>query len=323
MLCAKGLTTIECLDEDMAIETPPQLPFTPSRILQLDDGYLAIGYDGQLLLLDSNLIYTEKPVSPFPIAIEQACIVGNNLIATWLDGELMLARMASIDLDNKIIEGPSRSDLRVQQSLATALHPAGNSWSRVLDSQPLALATDGQRIAFVLWQKGIYCLNPDSSEIWRSPPPEWSEVSNMPRSDQTVCMDFHDSELHIWCAAGGRLVLDANDGTILRSEKVDIDAVIENVYRDSEHELVCSNNGEAFHLSENTLRLQTDITGPIQNATWDSESDAWRISGWRKEVLLKNQPTITQFDEIPMHCLNIDGQWWNLFNDGSWKLSNL
>ncbi len=307
----------------MAIATPPQLPFTPSRILQLDDGYLVIGYDGQLLLLDSNLVYTEEPVSPFPIAVEQACIVGNNFTATWLDSELMLARMASIDLDNKFIEGPSRSDLRIQKSLATALHPAGNSWSRVLDSQPLALATDGQRIALVLWQKGVYCLNADSSEIWRSPPPVWSEVSNMPRSDETVSMNFHGSELHIWCAAGGRLVLDADDGTILRSEKVELDTVIENVYRDSEHELVCGNNGEAFHLCDNILRLQTDITGPIQNAIWDSESNAWRISGWRKEVLLKDQPTVNQFDEIPMCCLNIDGQWWNLFNDGSWKLSNL
>jgi hypothetical protein len=307
----------------MAIATPLQLPFTPSRILQLDDGYLVIGYDGELLLLDSNLVYTEKPVSPFPIAIGQSCIVGNNLIATWLDSELMLARMASIDLDDKFIEGPSRSDLRIQKSLATALHPAGNSWSRVLDSQPLALATDGQRIVLVLWQKGIYCLNADSSEIWRSPPPVWSEVSNMPRSDETVSMTFHGSELHIWCAAGGRLVLDADDGTILRSEKVELDTVIENVYRDSEHELVCGNNGEAFHLSDSILRLQTDITGPIQNAIWDSESNAWRISGWRKEVLLKDQPTVNQFDEIPMCCLNIDGQWWNLFNDGSWKLSNL
>jgi hypothetical protein len=307
----------------MAIATPQQLPFTPSRILQLDDGYLVIGYDGELLLLDSNLVYTEKPVSPFPIAIGQSCIVGNNLIATWLDSELMLARMASIDLDDKFIEGPSRSDLRIQKSLATALHPAGNSWSRVLDSQPLALATDGQRIVLVLWQKGIYCLNADSSEIWRSPPPVWSEVSNMPRSDETVSMTFHGSELHIWCAAGGRLVLDADDGTILRSEKVELDTVIENVYRDSEHELVCGNNGEAFHLSDSILRLQTDITGPIQNAIWDSESNAWRISGWRKEVLLKDQPTVNQFDEIPMCCLNIDGQWWNLFNDGSWKLSNL
>ena len=307
----------------MAIATPLQLPFTPSRILQLDDGYLVIGYDGELLLLDSNLVYTEKPVSPFPIAIGQSCIVGNNLIATWLDSELMLARMASIDLDDKIIEGPSRSDLRIQKSLATALHPAGNSWSRVLNSQPLALATDGQRVALVLWQSGIYCLNADSSEIWRSPPPVWSEVGNMPRSDETVSMDFHGSELHIWCAAGGRLVLDADDGTILRSEKVELDTVIENVYRDSKHELVCGNKGEAFHLSDNILRLQTDITGPIQNAIWDSESDAWRISGWRKEVLLKDQPTGNQFDEIPMCYLNIDGQWWNLFNDGSWKLSNL
>ncbi len=71
------------------------------------------------------------------------------------------------------------------------------------------------------------------------------------------------------------------------------------------------------------MRKKTEKKGTKKNDTRDSKSDAWRISGWRKEVLLKNQPTITQFDEIPMHCLNIDGQWWNLFNDGSWKLSNL
>jgi hypothetical protein len=185
------------------------------------------------------------------------------------------------------------------------------------------LATDGKRIAFVLWKKGIYCLNPDSSEVWRSPEPEWPEVSNMPRGDETVCMDFIDSEIHIWCAAGGRLVLNADDGTIIRTEKVEIDAVIENVYRDSQHELICSNNGEAFHLADSELRMQTDITGPIQNAIWDSASGAWRISGWRKEVLLLDKPTICEYPEIPVHCLNIDGQWWNLFNDGNWKLSNL
>ena len=323
MLCAKGLTTIRGLDEDMAISTPPQLPFTPSRILHLDEGYLAIGQDGEMLLLDQNLTYSDEPVSPFPISIEQACIIDNNLVATWLDAELMLSRMASINLDNKFVEGPTRAELRIQKSLETALHPAGNTWSRVLYSQTLALTTDGQRIAFVLLNQGVYCLNADSSEKWRSPPPVWPEVSSMPRGDETVCMDFVGSEIHIWCAAGGRLVLNADDGTIIRNEVVEIDAVIENVYRDSQHELICSNNGEAFHLADSELRMQTDITGPIQNAIWDSASGAWRISGWRKEVLLLDKPTICEYPEIPVHCLNIDGQWWNLFNDGNWKLSNL
>ena len=323
MLCAKGLTTIRGLDEDMAISNPPQLPFTPSRILHLDEGYLAIGQDGEMLLLDQNLTYSDEPVSPFPISIEQACIIDNNLVATWLDAELMLARMASINLDNKLVEGPTSAELRTQKSLATALHPANTNWARVLDSQPLALATDGKRIAFVLWKKGIYCLNPNSSEIWRSPEPEWPEVSNMPRGDETVCMNFIDSEIHIWCAAGGRLVLNADDGTIIRNEKVEIDAVIENVYRDSQHELICSNNGESFHFTDGLLRLQTNITGPIQNTIWDSDLDAWRISGWRKEVLLLDKPTISEYPEIPVHCLNIDGQWWNLFNDGNWKLASL
>jgi hypothetical protein len=269
------------------------------------------------------LSYSDEPVNPFPISIEQACIIGNNLVATWLDAELMLARMASINLDNELFEGPSRADLRIQKSLATALHPAGNSWSRVLDSQPLALSTDGESIAFVLWKKGIYCLNADSSEKWRSPPPVWPEVSSMPRGDETVCMNFIGSEIHIWCAAGGRLVLNADDGTIIRTEVVKIDAVVENVYRESQHELICSNNGEAFHFTDCELRMQTDITGPIQNAIWDSASGAWRISGWRKEVLLLDEPTICESSEIPVHCLKIDGQWWNLFNDGNWKLSNL
>jgi hypothetical protein len=323
LLCAKGLTTDECLVDFMAISTPPQLPFSPSRILQLDEGYLAIGQDGQLLQLDQNLSYSDNPVNPFPISIEQACIVGNNLVATWLDAELMLARMASIDLNNKLVEGPSKADLRVQKSLKTALHPAGNTWSRVLDSQPLALASDGKRIAFVLWNKGIYCLNEDSSEIWRSPYPVWEMVSKLPRSDETICMSFNDSEIHIWCAAGGRLVLNADDGTVVRSEKVDIDAVVENIFHNELHELVCSNNGEAFHLVDTVLRMQTDITGPIQYAAWDSDSNTWRICGWRKEVLLLDRPTTCDHSEIPIHCLKVEGEWWNLFNDGNWKLSNL
>jgi hypothetical protein len=87
--------------------------------------------------------------------------------------------------------------------------------------------------------------------------------------------------------------------------------------------LVCSNNGEAFHLVDTVLRMQTDITGPIQFAAWDSDSNAWRICGWRKEVLLLDRPTTCDHSEIPIHCLKVEGEWWNLFNDGNWKLSNL
>ena len=107
------------------------------------------------------------------------------------------------------------------------------------------------------------------------------------------------------------------------NEYTDVDAVVENIFKNEQHELVCSNNGEAFHFVDAALRMQTDITGPIQHATWDSSANAWRICGWRKEVLLLDQPTTSDYSEIPMHCLEIEGQWWNLFNDGNWKLSNL
>ena len=109
-----------------------------------------------------------EPVRPFPTPIRDAVIVGDRLIATWLDQELLLARMAALDLQNDFTEGVNRGELRVRRTIDKSLHPSGNEWSHVLDAEPISLQSNQNSFSFVLWRKGVYNLSVNSIENWRA-----------------------------------------------------------------------------------------------------------------------------------------------------------
>ena len=78
-----------------------RLEFTPKCVLPYQEGYIVVGIDGELQKLDKNYTPLLKHVKPFPTPIRDATISKNTLIATWLDPELLLARIAAIDLTNE------------------------------------------------------------------------------------------------------------------------------------------------------------------------------------------------------------------------------
>ncbi len=65
-----------------------------------------------------------------------------------------MARMGCIPLDIAPEEGPSRADLRIVRTMDKAMHPKGNSWSHVLDSEPLALAAKDEKIGLCVMAQG-------------------------------------------------------------------------------------------------------------------------------------------------------------------------
>ena len=94
----------------MAWGIPEDLGFTPKQILRYNDGYIAIGVDGDLQKISSDGKLVGLPIKPFPTQIRDAVIIDDTLIATWLDQELLLARMAALDLKNDFSEGVNRGD---------------------------------------------------------------------------------------------------------------------------------------------------------------------------------------------------------------------
>ena len=221
----------------MASELPASLDFTPKQIIEWNEGFIAIGIDGELQKLDSNYVQINKPINPFPTPIRNSTIIESKMIVTWIDSELMLARMASFDLTQDFIQGVERSELRVRRTLDRAIHPAGNIWSHVLDAEPLAIDSRNSSFTFVLWRKGIYNMTKDAHEKWRSEEPSWNKLSKYPRAEETVNVIMNDDFVEIWSRGGGVNRYDHENGNLIEQKIIEIDGFLLNVYNHSKNYL--------------------------------------------------------------------------------------
>ena len=303
----------------MAWGIPEKLAFTPKSILHYESGYLAIGVDGELQKIDSDGKLVGKPVKPFPTPIRSAVIIDDMLVATWLDQELMLARMAAIDLGKNFTEGVSRGDLRVRRSIDKSIHPSGNEWSHVLDAEPISVSANSTSFSFVLWKKGVYNLGVNSIENWRSPEPSWPKLTKVPRAEETVATTCDDETYEIWSKGGGVIRYDVNNGDIIEQEILPIDGYLNQVYKHEDNYLVLYNNSTVALLNGGNVELNAQLSGPISYAEWDTEKEGWYIAGWRELIFIstKEQNRI-QLQEIAVFVDAKTGLY--LCNNGVWDI---
>lgn len=306
----------------MAWGIPSNLTFTPKVILRYQSGYLAVGVDGNLQKIDSDGKLVGIPTKPFPTPIKDAVIIGNSLIATWLDQELMLARMAALDLRNDFSEGVHRGELRVRRSIDKSIHPNGNQWSHVLDAEPIAMVANTDTFSFVLWKKGVYNLSENSVENWRSSEPSWSKLSKIPRASETVAMTCDDETLEIWSKGGGVIRYDAITGKIVNQEILPIDGFLNQVYKHNEHYLMLYNNSNIALYEDGKVLVNAKLSGPISYAEWSESDQGWHIAGWREIVFISsdNQKRIP-LQEIAVFIDAENGLY--LCNDGKWNVVEL
>ena len=270
----------------MASELPASLDFTPKQIIEWNEGFIAIGIDGELQKLDSNYVQINKPINPFPTPIRNSTIIESKMIVTWIESELMLARMASFDLTQDFIQGVERSELRVRRTLDRAIHPAGNIWSHVLDAEPLAIDSRNSSFTFVLWRKGIYNMTKDAHEKWRSEEPSWNKLSKSPRAEETVNVIMNDDFVEIWSRGGGVNRYDHENGNLIEQKIIEIDGFLLNVYNHSKNYLLQFNDGYIALFDGENILLKAKLSGPISDAYWSENRQGWYISGWREIIFL-------------------------------------
>lgn len=302
----------------MASEPPVDLEFTPKKVLSWENGFLVIGVDGELQKLSSDYSLIDTFVKPFPMSIRNAAIIDGKLIATWLDSELLLARMAAIDLNEKLVQGIERSELRVRRTIDKALHPAASTWSHVLDAEPLALDSNNKSFTFVLWKKGIYHMTHDAHEIWRQKEPQWRQLSKLPRAQETVKAIVKEDVVEIWSRGMGLNRYDIESGDLLSSDVIDGEGFILDVYNDGNKYLLQLNDNEVVMLEGNNIILRARLSGPVSDAYWSEKEQGWYISGWREIVLL----TVNNFEKITLDEIPVfydDVRKLALFNDAKWR----
>ena len=294
------------------------LPFHPSKVLSWESGYVAIGIDGEFLALDVDMKKCGEVKKPFPCSAQQVTKVDNQLIATWVDHELLLARMASFDLSKPFANGPDRGDLRVRTSIDAALHPAQTIWSHVLDAEPLALCSTDEQFVFILWKKGIYAMGKGTGEDWRKPEPSWPELEKLPHADAVVSASIQGPLLHVWSKGGGHKIYQSKTGEILVSEVIPYDGILNSVYSHEDNHLLCYESGDVLWYNTEGIQQTVILSGPVQHALWNIEQASWHIAGWREEACISlHEQNSTPFREIPVQIVLHNGSTFLLLNDGT------
>ena len=306
----------------MGEDVPQRLNFIPKQLIQHQKGVLAIGVEGELQWLDADLNVSSKVSRPFPMPIEFAVISNKHLNAFWLDRELRLAYMASLPLESSQ-QGITRSELRTSLHTTTVHHPAGSVWSHTLDAEPLALATNGEVLVFVLYKRGLYCIAADAEELWRLPVPQWNYPQNRPRNEDIFAIHIEGDQF-LLTSRGGRVQRRSlKTGGILEEFLFEeIEGPLEHHFRHGTNDLLCSASGVLVWLDSLRPVRRVQLRGPIQSAIWDHKLEGWRIAGWREEIILSRPQTETsETSEIPVHIHIQGSRTLILFNDGSWRNS--
>ena len=300
------------------------LEFTPKCVLPYQEGYVAVGVDGELQKLDKNYTPLLKYVKPFPTPIRDATISQNILIATWLDPELLLARIAAIDLTNDLQQGVNRGDLRIKRTIGNAIHPQGNLWSHVLDAEPLALTSNEQSFTFILWKKGIYNLSIDEIENWRAPPAKWEQLEKLPRANEPVALiDCMDGSVEVWSKGGGVKKIDVGSGNVINQTIVDLDGFVERVFKHEDDYLIMLNDSRLIMMRKGNILVSAKVSGPISDARFYSKNKKWYVAGWRELILISETSHVRiGIDEIAVYIdpkrslyLCNDSKWNTFPND--------
>ena len=296
------------------------LPFRAIKIIETPDVEgvyaIAIGVDGELCRLDENWKPLENHARPFPMSIQQAIVVHDVLIATWIDRELLLARMGCLPLDQPFKEGVERGDLRTTRYIDQAILPEGVIWAHVLDAEPLAMTTMDDGFAFVLWNRGVYGFDMTGVERWRAPPPEWPELSHLPMSQETVALYETNSTIEVWSRAGGCLRLSKADGSRIGNAHFELEGALSSVFGTETQRILMLTDGRCYQYKSGSRVADIATKGPIQHAIFFDDS-TWILSGWREEIALDETGVkVQKQSEVVVQHLVKDEQLWLLTNDG-------
>lgn len=301
---------------------PPAIPFLPDLIVEHDDGALITGMDGEVLWLDRQMKPVTEVAVPHPMRLRQAVISEGQLLATWLDRELLLACMGAMPVGTAE-NGKQRSELRTSIGTRTTHYPAGTTWAHALDAEPMAMGGQGDVLVFDLYRRGIYNISTNAQENWRMPPAEWGYPKKRPRNQETIALHVN-KENYTLTSRGGRIQRRSLEtGHVIEEHLIDgVEAPIEHHFNHEHEDLLCSSTGTVTWHHNGELVQQVKLSGPVQGASWDAELKGWRIAGWREEVIISSTHLERRATrELPIHIHPVHGGALVLFNDGTWESS--
>ncbi|MEE2812640.1 MAG: hypothetical protein VX320_05825 [Candidatus Thermoplasmatota archaeon] len=286
----------------------PETSIPPRHILTSKNRTILIGSNGGIAQLHPlRLTEIDAPRRPFSGEISQAVLLGDNLLAaTWIEREIGIARMALLDLNEPLQDGPTLLDLREasDQNRLNSHQVAGAIWSHILSAEPLAICAHESSLVFCTHNSGIYRVTENSAEIWRRKELNWAGLEDLP--DGNVIAELVSVGESIWAFSigGGWAEMDAEDGEVIQRGIIQFGAKVERVWHDSGEWIIgLSHQRIAFWKPATNQLLLEQSNGPIQDALRTEEG--WLITGWREDLLWKNgQLYSSPRHEIGLHIMD-------------------
>ena len=264
----------------------------PWRIFNTDSGDLVIDVDGKITIGGVTS-------APFPSEISHAAVCDRGIVATWVEHELRLARMALLSTSDPIENGISKAELRLSRNTAMV---AGSTWCHIVDAEPLALTAKDDKIIFALWTRGIYCIDSNDNEIWRLPLFD-SDVKSPPRSEDVTSIHIIEEEVYAWTRGGKYRIISLNEGEILDEKSLEVECDLEVVFSHGNKFLLSSKDGWVWEIENGEITVARKLRGTIQDAVFDGED--WRIISWREDIMLRGESVSR--DDLGVQILNHDG----------------
>ena len=270
-------------------------------------------HDGREILIDvdGGITIDGHTANPFPCEITHASICDEGLIATWVDHELRLARMALLSLSNKLQDGVSKGQLRLSRNTAMV---ANSTWCHIVDAEPLALTAKDDKIIFALWSRGLYCIDSMDQEIWRLPLFEEGEKAP-PRSNDVTAISIVGDYIIVWTRGGAYRKIALDSGEVLSEDNLEVECDLEEVFNHGDKFLLSSKDGWAWEFENGQITVARKLRGTIQDAVFDG--DDWRIISWRDDLMLRGQAV--RRPDLGVQLINKEGTWMVLDNQGQFS----
>ena len=246
--------------------------------------YVIIGSLGELAKLNQEGKALGETAIPLASAIPCSTAMEDSWIGVWVEAEMRLARMASLNLADEWKDGASKRDLRTSLN-PMSLHPKNSRWSHALDAEPTCVRCIDDGFCFVLRGRGIYRMDSQANEIWRSSLP--SVLDGKLRGLETaISISQYKDSLSIWYDNGLIVDITSDTGLEIDRRSLKIHEKVERVFHsETSHLLALAGGG--FLISDGEHILDSKSTpGPLSAAR---ENDGvWDFTGWRFDGRLSN-----------------------------------
>lgn len=257
--------------------------FTPTRVDNCAEYYVVIGSLGELAKLDRTGNLIGEVCTPFASTITHSIPLDDSWIGIWVEPEMRLARMARLKNEGTWRNGPSSSELRTSDN-PMQLHPENSTWSHDLDAEPTCITGLGDVFCFVLRGRGVYLMDSEANEVWRSSLPN-SNVGRINGIETAISISNSEDKLSIWYDNGLIVDISLDTGLEIDRRKIKISERIERVFHGNDSHILALSQG-GFLLSDGEGIVEPYKTpGPLLSAR--QKDGIWELTGWRFDAIIR------------------------------------